>query len=635
MSILHFSHCRVRSTVRSNDTVAKEVTIAWSVYTEVATISPIFTAVFILLEQTLVNPVPDVTTLEVRILVDSSPLCSQVTVGITHGVRIFRRNDWTVATLAAYAFQPLSIRILRHIHICVPFPKSTFVVHRTVHTHRACFLFLQVKVCLIEVVTITRFVTEWPDSDRRMVLVAFVHVDGTIHVWLQPFRVVTKWATLAEVIVHTVAFDVGFIVYIDTEFVAQVIELVALWIVAKANGVDVMLLHQFEVLAHQLFSHVVTCFRVMFVNVHTLELDRLTIDEEADVWLAIFWLFFDFLDFETTETYLVWDNFRYFIAFLQSDEQLVEVRMFRSPSLDILNFSFEVNVVAINALVALGYDLTLCIHQFVRCCSSLWFSYIDSKAEDTVLISVVQSRLYLEVLDVSLRLWEKEYIAFDTANAPEVLTFEVSTCTPTENLQNERVLTCLQILVQLEFGCTLRVFAIAYFFTIYIYIYTTLGTIDAQENVASVPVGRDFEVALVYAYRSCFRQLWRLRVTRLPFITMVGVDGNAMTLHFPVAWNLDICPSDVGSRLFDASRQILICIYIVEVPSAVKQLVIRTLGFVHRQCLVAVFVRHKGGSCRFSVHTYRLDVFPIRKSLLGPCSCSYATQGDASQGFSK
>ena len=160
MSILHFSHCRVRSTVRSNDTVAEEVTIAWSVYTKVATISPIFTAVFILLKQTLVNPVPDVTTLEVRILVDSSPLCSQVTVGITHGVRIFRRNDWTVATLTAYAFQPLSIRILRHIHICVPFPKSTFVVYRTVHTHRASFLFLQIKVCLIEVVTITSFVTE-------------------------------------------------------------------------------------------------------------------------------------------------------------------------------------------------------------------------------------------------------------------------------------------------------------------------------------------------------------------------------------------------------------------------------------------------------------------------------------------
>ena len=129
------------------------------------------------------------------------------------------------------------------------------------------------------------------------------------------------------------AFDIGFVIDIDTQFVAKVIELVALRIVAEANGVEVMLFHQFEILAHQLFSHIVTGFRVMFVNVYPFQFDRLSVDEETDVWFAVFALLVDFLDFETTETYTIRDNFSHLITFLQCDEEFVKVWMFGSPSL--------------------------------------------------------------------------------------------------------------------------------------------------------------------------------------------------------------------------------------------------------------------------------------------------------------
>ena len=100
-------------------------------------------------------------------------------------------------------------------------------------------------------------------------------------------------------------FDVGFVIDIDTQFIAKVIELVALRIVAEANGVEVMLLHQFEVLTHQFFSHIVTGFGIMFVDIYPFQLDRLSVDKETDVWLSVFALLVDFLDFETTETYTV------------------------------------------------------------------------------------------------------------------------------------------------------------------------------------------------------------------------------------------------------------------------------------------------------------------------------------------
>ena len=140
VSILHFGHSRMRSTVRSYNAVTQEVTVAWCVDAEVTTIRPIFTAVLVHLEQTLVHPVPNVTALQVRIFIDGIPLSRQVTVGVTHSMRVFRWNNRTVAAFSTNFVIPCHIRILRNIHVGVPFPKGAFVVHRSVHTHRTGFL---------------------------------------------------------------------------------------------------------------------------------------------------------------------------------------------------------------------------------------------------------------------------------------------------------------------------------------------------------------------------------------------------------------------------------------------------------------------------------------------------------------
>ena len=58
--IFHFFHRRMRRAVRVDDTVAKEVTVARHVFAEVASVSIIFFSVFILDEQALVHPVPDI-----------------------------------------------------------------------------------------------------------------------------------------------------------------------------------------------------------------------------------------------------------------------------------------------------------------------------------------------------------------------------------------------------------------------------------------------------------------------------------------------------------------------------------------------------------------------------------------------
>ena len=57
MYILHFSHCGVRTSVGVYKTVAKEVTVAGRIYTEIASVCPIFFPVFVFLENTLIYPV--------------------------------------------------------------------------------------------------------------------------------------------------------------------------------------------------------------------------------------------------------------------------------------------------------------------------------------------------------------------------------------------------------------------------------------------------------------------------------------------------------------------------------------------------------------------------------------------------
>ena len=115
--IFHFTHRRMRITVRIHDTVAAEVTVARHIGTEVTSVSPIVSAVLILYQDTLVYPVPDITSLEVRIAVNRFPLVPQASGRVTHGMRIFRRHHRTVTTPTADAFQPRCTRILGYVHI--------------------------------------------------------------------------------------------------------------------------------------------------------------------------------------------------------------------------------------------------------------------------------------------------------------------------------------------------------------------------------------------------------------------------------------------------------------------------------------------------------------------------------------
>ena len=54
---------------------------------------------------------------------------------------------------------------------------------------------------------------------------------------LQPFGVISQSASFAEIIVHPVAFDIGFVIHVQSVFVAEFIETAVLRIVAETHTV--------------------------------------------------------------------------------------------------------------------------------------------------------------------------------------------------------------------------------------------------------------------------------------------------------------------------------------------------------------------------------------------------------------
>ena len=113
------------------------------------------------------------------------------------------------------------------------------------------------------------------------------------------------------------AFDIGFIIYIDTIFITQFIELAVLRIVAETYTVDVVLFHQGEVLAHQLFGNIMSCFGIMLVYVYAFQLDGLSVDEQANVWFAVFGYLIGWFDLETAETYRIRNDLACFFSVFQ------------------------------------------------------------------------------------------------------------------------------------------------------------------------------------------------------------------------------------------------------------------------------------------------------------------------------
>ena len=283
IGVTHLGHGGMGRTVGRDESVAAEVAVARLTVAVVAAVSPVGSPRCIVTFESLIDPVPNEAALQIGIFVDRLPLQPQRAVGVAHRVRIFAWHDGTVGAFAAPRFEHPRRGVHRHEHIGVPLPLRTFVADRAVHAALALLAGFEPLVGLVEVVAVARFVGRREDRDRGIVVRTLVHIAQAYLVRRPPRAVVAQRAARVEAVTHAVGLDIGLRVDVEAQRVAQFVEAALLRIVAGADGVDVVRLHQQHILEQQLFGNIVPRAGIVFVKVDPLELNGLSVDEQHAV----------------------------------------------------------------------------------------------------------------------------------------------------------------------------------------------------------------------------------------------------------------------------------------------------------------------------------------------------------------
>ena len=218
----------------------------------------------------LIHPVPDGTAHEEVGALYGVPVVHQSAHGVTHGVGILgdvEGIDHVVFSLHGFLY-PGDGGILVGTHV------DDVVVALVLHGAGGV-VSLDGFVSLHEVVAGSGLVAQTPDGHRGVVHrgVYHLHVAGDVGV-LELGHV----GKTGIAIIVFVALNVGLIFEIDAVFVAEIVPVGCIGIMAVAHVVDVALLHEEHFVLHLLAGYVVSRGGIVFVAVHALHLDGLAIE---------------------------------------------------------------------------------------------------------------------------------------------------------------------------------------------------------------------------------------------------------------------------------------------------------------------------------------------------------------------
>ena len=454
-----------------------------------------------------------------------------------------------------------------------------------------------------------------------MVLVPFEHVARALHVGFQPGGVVSQRAALAQVVVHAVRLDVGFVVDVEPVFVAQLVEFPVLGVVAEPHGVEVVSFHQLEVAAHHLLRDVVSRHGMVFVDVHALELHGLPVHQQYAVGLAVFGPFVQPGELETAEPYAVGHRFGLPAGAAEGHQQGVEIGALRAPGLDAGDAGLEPEGAAsagCDHCVALPCrDLPARVVEQLVAQRRFGIAFgsvgqIGLQGEYSVPACLVERRFDAEVPHGDARLRPEEHVALDAAHAPEVLTFEPGAGAPAVDLYGQRVPSGPEVFVDEELRGVLRILVVACLVSVHIDIYARLGSCEVQEYVTVVPFVRNFELPAVYPCGIHLGEPGRLGTVGRELVLMVGVYGRPEPLALPVPGHFDVIPPrGVGRGVRGVGGQIAGILGEEKLPRAVERQIEGALLVAHGQRPVPRGIGHEVGAGRDLVHRHGLYVVPV------------------------
>ena len=306
---------RLRHPVSAHQSVVQEVVIARHVGPAIIPAVSEERAAVLLRQQPLVDEVPDEPALEDVVLAEEVPVFLETAEAVAHGVSVFAEDERPhLRVVQCVPFERVVMRVHVPDDVGVPLVHGPFVGHKP-----RAVLGLGPQVELVKVVPVARFIAHRPNDDARVVAVAFDHALHAAHVGVEPSRIVAQRPV--QIVPHAVRFDVGLVVHVQAVFVAEVVPVGVVGVMRGAHCVEVVGLHQADVLAHGFARNHVPRFEVVFVAVHAFDEYRLAVDEQ---------LFAPDLDFAESDAFLDGLNAPSFRIVLDQ-VHFVQVRGFRRP----------------------------------------------------------------------------------------------------------------------------------------------------------------------------------------------------------------------------------------------------------------------------------------------------------------
>ena len=193
----------IRLTVRINHTITVEVVIAGRIASIVTSVSPyLLTCNLALAAQSLIDEVPDISTLIGRILTHKVPILLKSTNRVTHCVRILTLNQWTWIITLRITLTTVIVVVHWAVDIRLAILSCLLILART-----RWVVCLHPIIAVLEVLTITSFVTQRPHDNGRVVLVGHQVMLLTLHMGIV---IVLTASQRTFTITHSVTLDIRF-----------------------------------------------------------------------------------------------------------------------------------------------------------------------------------------------------------------------------------------------------------------------------------------------------------------------------------------------------------------------------------------------------------------------------------------
>ena len=453
--------------------------------------------------KTLVDEVPNEATESTRVAIEGIHVFLQITHGVAHSVLVFAQHNRLVGI-------PIILNCIRtevHPAVHIGVVPVAFVMHKASGVNLVGAFTFRGKH-----VTVTRFVTEGPENNGRMVLVALHHGIHAVHSGGAPVVAIFR-----KVVVGAMAFDVRFVNHVDTILVAQIIHHRVVRVMGHAERIDIETLHENHVFFHAVVSDCTAIIRIEFVAVNTVELHRHAVHEQTRS--AVF-----FLDFNLSKANLVTFNLDNLAGpVLEREHCGIEVRSFGRPALRRRKREIEMHALftsSTNARNLLGRGLddfgTGSIVQgkldsvFARL---LTCRIIDpnGRLQEAIFIIIRESSINLEVLNVDLRHCVNINVTHNARKTDKVLVFEPGAVAPAEHLYGNVILALAEVLVDIKFMARESIFTVADIIAVHPYIISGFNTFKVQTDTLAIPFFGNRERTAIMTDRVKIRRSIRCR----------------------------------------------------------------------------------------------------------------------------